>query len=104
MTRSEVAIDERWSVGGKPHGGYLLRSAVELALDEGHPHPLAVSAHYVSSTDHGVAQVEVERLRTGRRVASSRARISQDAAVRAEPVEPKNTPSSSSGARAASRF
>ncbi len=84
MTRSEVPIDETWSVGGKPHGGYLLRSAVELALDEVHPHPLAVSAHYVSSPDHGVAAVEVERLRTGRRVASSRARISQDDAVRAE--------------------
>ena len=84
MTRSEVPIDESWSVGGKPHGGYLLRSAVELALDEAHPHPLAVSAHYVSSPDHGVATVEVERLRTGRRVASSRARISQDDAVRAE--------------------
>ncbi len=84
MTRSEVAIDESWSVGGKPHGGYLLRSAVALALDEAHPHPLAVSAHYVSSPDHGVATVDVERLRTGRRVASSRARISQGDAVRAE--------------------
>ncbi len=84
MTGAEVAIDESWSVGGKPHGGYLLRSAVELALDEGHPHPLAVSAHYVSSPDHGAATAEVERLRTGRRVASSRVRISQDDAVRAE--------------------
>ena len=84
MTRSEVAIDETWSVGGKPHGGYLLRSAVELALDRSHPHPLAVSAHYVSSPDHGVADVDVERLRTGRRVASSRARIRQGDAVRAE--------------------
>ena len=84
MTQTEVPIDESWSVGGKPHGGYLLRSAVELALDEAHPHPLAVSAHYVSSPDHGVASVDVERLRTGRRVASSRARISQDSAVRAE--------------------
>ncbi len=43
-----------------------------------------MSAHYVSSPDHGVAEVGVERLRTGRRVASSRARISQDGAVRAE--------------------
>jgi acyl-CoA thioesterase len=84
VTTAEVPIDETWSVGGKPHGGYLLRSAVELALDEAHPHPLAVSAHYVSSPDHGVAQVEVERLRTGRRVASSRARISQHDEVRAE--------------------
>jgi len=84
VSGGEVAIDESWSVGGKPHGGYLLRSAVELALDEAHPHPLAVSAHYVSSPDHGVAAVEVERLRTGRRVASSRVRIGQGDAVRAE--------------------
>jgi acyl-CoA thioesterase len=84
VTTSSVPVDETWSVGGKPHGGYLLRSAVELALDEAHPHPLAVSAHYVSPPDHGVAAVDVERLRTGRRVASSRVRISQDDAVRAE--------------------
>ena len=80
----EVSIDGSWSVGGKPHGGYLLRTAVELALDDEHPHPMAVSAHYVSSPDPSAATVEVERLRTGRRVASSRVRIAQDDAVRAE--------------------
>ena len=84
MTAAQILVDESWSVGGKPHGGFLLRSAVELALDEGHPHPLAVSAHYVSSPDHDAADVEVERLRTGRRVASSRVRLSQHDAVRAE--------------------
>lgn len=81
---STVHIDESWSVGGKPHGGFLLRTAVALALDAAHPDPLAVSAHYVSSPDHGDADVEVERLRTGRRVASSRVRIAQSGAVRAE--------------------
>ena len=81
---STVSIDESWSVGGKPHGGFLLRTAVALALDSGHPDPLAVSAHYVSSPDHGDADVEVERLRTGRRIASSRVRIAQQGAVRAE--------------------
>lgn len=81
---STIEVDESWSVGGKPHGGFLLRTAVELALDEGHPDPLAVSAHYVSSPDHGSADVEVERLRTGRRVSSSRVRIAQQGAVRAE--------------------
>jgi hypothetical protein len=39
---------------------------------------MAISAHYVSSPDAGPATVEVERLRTGRRVASSRVRLSQD--------------------------
>ena len=84
MTARTIEIDESWSVGGKPHGGFLLKTAVALALGEAHPDPLAVSAHYVSSPDHGAADVEVERLRTGRRVASSRVRIAQDQAVRAE--------------------
>ena len=83
-TSATIDVDESWSVGGRPHGGYLLREAVALALDETHPHPLAVSAHYVSSPDHGPADVEVERLRTGRRVASSRVRIAQQESVRAE--------------------
>jgi len=83
-TSTSVEIDSSWSVGGRPHGGYLLRAAVAQALDEAHPDPLSVSAHYVSSPDHGSADVEVERLRTGRRVSSSRVRLSQSGAVRAE--------------------
>lgn len=79
-----VAIDESWSVGGKPHGGYLLRAAVELALDDDHPHPMAVSAHYVSSPDPGTAEVTVERVRTGRRVATSRVRLAQQGTARVE--------------------
>ena len=90
----DVHVDESWSVGGKPHGGFLLRTAVARALDEAHPHPLAVSAHYVSSPDHGDARVEVERLRTGRRVASSRVRIAQEDAVRAEVLVSAGTLSS----------
>ena len=77
-------IDDSWSVGGRPHGGYLVRAAVAAALDEAHPHPMAVSAHYVSSPDPGPASIEIERVRTGRRVASSRIRLSQDGASRVE--------------------
>ena len=80
----QLHVDGSWSVGGKPHGGYLLRSAVELALDDEHPHPMAVSAHYVSSPDEAPAQVEVERVRTGRRVATSRVRLSQGGAARVD--------------------
>ncbi len=73
-----LQIDPSWSIGGKPHGGYLLAEVVRPALDPEHPHPLAVSATYVSSPDPGPAQLEVERLRTGRRLASSRLRLAQD--------------------------
>ena len=84
MDTHQIELDDSWSIGNKPHGGYLISSAVGLALDDVHPHPMAVSAHYVSSPDAGPATVEVERLRTGRQVASSRVRLSQDGAIRME--------------------
>ena len=62
----DVELDQSWSIGTKPHGGYLLSTMAGLALDETHPHPMAISAHYVQSPDAGPATVEVERLRTGR--------------------------------------
>ena len=77
-------VDPSWSVGGKPHGGYLLRGAVEAALDPAHPHPMAVSAHYVSSPSESAATVTVERVRTGRRVATSRVRLAQGNEARVE--------------------
>jgi hypothetical protein len=73
----EVSLDGSWAVEGRLHGGYLLRTAVEQAVDADHPHPLAASVHYLSPPDPGPAVVEVERLRTGRRVASSRVRLVQ---------------------------
>ena len=73
-----MELDSSWSIGGKPHGGYLLATAVGPALGNGHPHPLAVSAHYVRSPDAGAAGLSVLRLRTGRSVTSSRVSLSQD--------------------------
>ena len=73
----EVELDDRWSIGGKPHGGYLLRHAVAPLLTDEHPHPLAVSAHFLRSPDPGPASVEVETLRVGRRVSQYRTRLVQ---------------------------
>jgi hypothetical protein len=78
VTGTPADVDGAWSIGGKPHGGYLLRMLAERAVDEAHPHPMAVSAHYVSSPDPGPATIEAERLRTGRRVATTRTRLLQD--------------------------
>jgi hypothetical protein len=77
----EITLDERWSIAGRPHGGYLLRETVRPVLSETHPHPLAVSAHFVRSPDPGVATVELEALRVGRRVSQHRARLLQHDAV-----------------------
>jgi acyl-CoA thioesterase len=84
LTRTAVDVDPSWSIGGRPHGGYLLSLMVAAGLDDDHPHPMAVSAHYVASPSETAAAVEVERLRTGRRVASSRLRLTQDDDVKVE--------------------
>ncbi|MDX6197820.1 MAG: hypothetical protein QOJ79_971 [Actinomycetota bacterium] len=78
IRQHDVELDASWSIGSKPHGGYLLSTMAGLALEDDHPHPMAISAHYVQSPDAGPATVEVERLRTGRSVAASRIRLSQD--------------------------
>lgn len=76
----EISLDDAWSIGGKPHGGYLLRSLVAPLLTEEHPHPLAVSAHFLRSPDPGLASVETETLRSGRRVSQHRSRLVQNGA------------------------
>ena len=84
VERTDVVVDPSWSIGGRPHGGYLLSTMVGAALDDEHPHPMAVSAHYVASPSETAAVVEVERVRTGRRVASSRVRLVQHDPVKVE--------------------
>jgi hypothetical protein len=78
VTRTvQISLDDRWAIGGKPHGGYLLREMVRPLLSEAHPHPLAVSAHYLRPPDAGAAELELETLRTGRRAGQHRSRLLQ---------------------------
>jgi hypothetical protein len=80
----EIELDGRWGIGGKIHGGYLLRHLAAAVVSDEHPHPLAVSAHFLRAPDAGTADVKVDVLRTGRRVTQSRASLSQgDACVEA---------------------
>ena len=76
----EVDLHDAWAYGaGVLHGGWLLETITSVALEAtGHPHPLAVSAHYLAAPSLGAATVEVEPLREGRTVGSLRARLSQD--------------------------
>lgn len=85
----EVDLDASWTVMGKPYGGYLLRLLAQAAARSGpeggpdHPHPFAVSAHFLTSPDLGPATLTATRLRTGRRVATTRVDLSQGGALRA---------------------
>lgn len=73
----EIELDGRWAIGGKIHGGYLLRHLASACVTAEHPHPLAVSAHFLRAPDAGAAGIEVEVLRNGRRVSQSRASLTQ---------------------------
>lgn len=79
-----VHVDPRWSVGGKPHGGHLLGLLTAPGLDDAHPHPLSLSAVFTASPSESEARVHVTRLRTGRRVATSRLQLEQDGEVKVE--------------------
>ncbi|WP_375501150.1 thioesterase family protein [uncultured Jatrophihabitans sp.] len=69
----------RWTIGGKPNGGYLLamlgRAAAETST---HEHVIAASAHYLRAPEAGPVEVTAELLRAGRSASQLRARLVQD--------------------------
>jgi hypothetical protein len=73
----QIDLDGRWAIGGKLHGGYLLRALAAAAVTADHPHPLAVSAHFLRAPDPGTADIKVDVLRNGRRVTQTRTSLSQ---------------------------
>jgi hypothetical protein len=84
----DVVLDEQWTVGGRPHGGYLLAVLARAALEHARasraalgraalPHPLSSSAVYPASPKPGPATVSVEALRHGRSGDQLRARLVQ---------------------------
>ncbi|RCG29703.1 thioesterase family protein [Sphaerisporangium album] len=77
----EAVVDPQWTVGGKPHGGYLLAILGRAAIVSGgadHPHLTAVSGSFLRSPSPGPAAVHVETLRAGRTMTHARARLTQD--------------------------
>jgi acyl-CoA thioesterase len=86
VSSTEIDLSDSWAYGkGVLHGGWLLETITDVALrSTGHPHPLAVSAHYVAGPRIGPATVEVEPLREGRTVGSLRARLAQEGRPKVE--------------------
>jgi acyl-coenzyme A thioesterase PaaI-like protein len=72
-------VDPLWAIGTKPNGGYLTAILARAAVDAAgpdHPHPVAVSAHFVAAPAPGPVDVQVEVLRRGRSAAQVRATLS----------------------------
>jgi acyl-CoA thioesterase len=74
----DADLHPRWSIGGKPNGGYLLAILARAACDVvDTTHPLAISGHYLRAPEAGPAEVRAEIVRHGRRVSTSRATLWQ---------------------------
>ncbi len=87
----DIVVDPGWTIGDRPHGGYLLavvaRAAVAAtAAVEGpdHPHVLSATVAYVASPTFGPAEVHSEVLRRGRGMSQVRARLVQGGAARVD--------------------
>lgn len=62
-----AVVDPRWTVVGKPNGGYLSAIAARAAVAESaFEHPVAVDVVFLSSPDTAPVTVEVRTLRRGR--------------------------------------
>jgi hypothetical protein len=95
-------LNPMWTVGGRPHGGYLLaimaRAAIAADSDGAHPHPLAATAAYLSSPEVGPATVTIDVQRRGRLASQVRAQLRQhdrvlvDAQFTLGRLEPDPTP------------
>lgn len=75
----DVVLDDTWAYGaGRLHGGFLVELLAGAAVaGTDHPHPLAVSSHFLSAPRLGDAQLHVQGLRTGRSVATTRVSLVQ---------------------------
>lgn len=71
-------LDPQWTIGTKPHGGYLLAllgRAATLTSGAAAPHVCAASAHYLRAPDVGPVRLDVQVLRRGRTATQVQSRL-----------------------------
>jgi hypothetical protein len=68
-----------WDIGGRPHGGYLLALAAQIALSvTGRDHPMSVTAHFLRSPAPALVTARTQLLRAGRSTAVASVDLLQD--------------------------
>jgi len=79
----EATVTDRWSIGRVPNGGYVLCTALAaVGQAVGQPHPLTVTAHYLSPATPGPAAIDVDVVKEGRSLSTATARLSQEGKAR----------------------
>lgn len=71
--RYEAEIHEGWDIVGNANGGYLLALAARAMADAAErPHPISITAHYLSPGKPGPVTIDTERVKTGRMLTTQR--------------------------------
>lgn len=72
----EARIHEGWDIAGNANGGYLMAIACRAMAQQGQPHPVAVSAHFLSPGRPGPVRCQPQVLKRGRQFTTVRATLS----------------------------
>ncbi len=71
-------ITDRWSIGGRPNGGYLMGIVLTaLSQRSRHPVPLTSTGHFLSPAEPGPASIKVNVIKEGRNLSTVQAALSQ---------------------------
>jgi acyl-CoA thioesterase len=74
-TAFSASINDGWDIGGNANGGYLMAIAGRaMAEAVGRP-PLTLTAHYLRPAPAGPCTIDVDMVRSGRRLATARASL-----------------------------
>ena len=71
--RYSAKIHSGWDIGGNANGGYLMAIAGRAMSEAVGRPPLSLTAHYLSPGPAGPCEIDVDVVRTGRRLATARA-------------------------------
>ena len=65
----DAEIADGWDIGGNANGGYVIAMAARAMADAVGRPPLSLTAHYLSPGRPGPVEIDVDVIRSGRRMA-----------------------------------